>query len=491
MIPRYENEEIKLLWTNEEKLKRWDSVELAVLEARAQRNEIDHGAAATIDHILTDHPADIAWWLARDKEVGHDLNAYIDERRRHLRAELQYLFHQDMTSFDTEEAAFAIGLIESTTIVELHARQLYDTLKSQAHRYRYLPMLDRTHGQWAKLCSFGGRLLTYVCELRFAYDGVEAAVQKCRYSRLSGAIGNYGAGLDPDLEAAALKLLGLEPFRGATQILPRSIYAPLAQALLVLAKVVEKIAVDIRLGARSGTPIVQEPFGKKQKGSSAMPHKKNTILTEQMTGMARLAEGYVHAIERSIETWERRAIEQSSVERVAWPDLFHVVLRMLTTMEKVCSGLTVYPDHMLREIVESRGTYASDEAKNFLAKELSKHGIDAEVAYRILQLASFNAFEPKGVWKQIRETVPESFEEAVAMYRHAKNQPRQPLESIQDIIPQGCLTRSDQLEAGPEIEDWNALLPRIFDEETRTRWDELFSIPYLLKNEERIFVEVL
>ena len=172
------------------------------------------------------------------------------------------------------------------------------------------------------------------------------------YSKLSGAIGNYGS-INPEVEIKALELLELQPYYGATQIMPRELYAPLAQALAQIVSTLNKIAMAIRLGARSGNPIYHEPFKKTQMGSSAMPHKKNTIRTEQIEGMERMAHNYLQMIMENIKTWEERAIEQSCVERVAWPDLFHVTIHSLRSMNFVLSGLQVYPDNMLREIIES------------------------------------------------------------------------------------------------------------------------------------------
>ena len=152
-------------------------------------------------------------------------------------------------------------------------------------------MMARTHGQEAELQSFGARILTWIVDLRQAYSGVELAQRNLHYCKLSGAIGKYGD-MNPEIERLSLSILGFEPFHGATQIIPRTLQVPLAQSLMNLAMVIDKIGNDIRLSARSGRPLMQEPFGKKQKGSSAMPQKKNPIRTEQLEGMARMAKGF-------------------------------------------------------------------------------------------------------------------------------------------------------------------------------------------------------
>jgi adenylosuccinate lyase len=275
--------------------------------------------------------------------------------------------------------------------------------------------------------------------------------------------------------------------------MPREIYAPIAQALCQIVLTLDKIALDIRLGARSGRPIYQEPFGKKQKGSSAMPHKKNTISTEQMEGMGRMAKGFENMIKENIKTWEERAIEQSCVERVAWPDLFHVVIHSLKTMTRVLKGLVVYPDNMLWEIIESRGCYASSEAKEVLRKLGVQYGLTTEDAYRIIQLAAFNAFEPSDAIKRIRTNLPNSLTEAdealkdMAWYHEPKPT------SIRWIISEGYLKTSPQLDITEgEVQKWNVILKQIFSQaDNLEKWNQIFQPSYLLKNEAKLYQEII
>lgn len=485
MIPRYNDPNIAPIWTDAAKLERWDDVELAAVQAGVAMGEVKEGEYAAINQALADHPADIEWWLKRDGEINHDLNAYLDERRRHIPVELQHLYHKGMTSYDTEEAAFAQALIDSSKIVRKASEELLEEQRFGALKYRYLPFFDRTHGQGAKLRSFGGRVLTWRAELLSANTKLVQAMEGLRYSRLSGAQGNYGGLLTPELEKRALEILGFKPFHGATQIIPRVVYTPLAQALVLVAGAVNKMATDIRLGARTPWPICQEPFGKKQKGSSAMPHKKNTILTEQMEGMERMIRGYCNMLEEGSKTWEGRAIEQSCVERVAWPDIFHTVMRMLTVMKRVVAGLVIYPDNMLREIIESRGTYASDEAKNFLAEELGKCGIDAEIAYRIIQLASFCVFEPSRKRRDLRGTRPQKLEDMDALMNQAAALPAEAADTIEKLVCRGELRPVAELEATAEdVRGWNSILKDIFtDRGTLLAWEQIFKPSQLLRQE--------
>ena len=495
MIPRYADTRIAAIWSDEAKLARWDEVELAVLGARSLLGVLPEADCDTIRCALAGHPPDIKWWLERENVVRHDLVAYIDERRRHLPLDLQYRFHEHMTSFDTEEAAFARALGDSCAVIAQGLLNTFSTLHTLAHRYRFTPLLDRTHGQWAKLRTFGGRVLTWYQELALAQQGfLESIESGCRISRLSGAIGNYGGGLTPEIEERALSILGLTPLLGATQILPRVVYAPVAQNLRLIAEVLGKIALDIRLGARSGSPLYHEPFSREQTGSSAMPHKKNTILTEQMEGMVRMVRGRESAIVSNIPTWESRAIEQSCVERVDWPDIFHLVMRMIIVMNRVLDGLVVYPATMLREIIASCGTYASDEAKNFLAEQLSRRGIEADVAYRIVQHASFCAFELSARGSSLFPEAFQSLEQANAAMTHLSQETSFQLHTtIKELIASGtlCCVHGQSVSDNTLLQ-WNILLQEIFsDSAIMGEWEKNFSVQHLLKQEEYLFTAIL
>lgn len=481
------------MYSDQKKLERWGDTELAVVEARSRMGLLSVEIYQCVRDLLEANPPDVLWWLAQEAEVGHDYAAFVDERRRFLPAELQPEFHKHMTSYDGEEPAFARALLASSVLVRTQLAGLFSVMRELARSHRYTLMLDRTHGQWAKLRSFGSRVLTWISPLMFALERFDAAVLACTYSRIAGAVGNYGSGLSPEIEREALTILGLRPFPGATQIIPREIYAPLAQSLLLLCESLGKVALDIRLGARSGFPLYHEAFGRRQKGSSVMPHKKNTIATEQVAGMVRLARGYVSAIVSNIETWEGRAIEQSCVERVAWPDLFQVTLRVISVTHRVLGGLVVYPDTMLREIVESRGTFASDEAKDFLAQECAKRAIPAEVAYRIVQLASFCVFYPTGSWARMRIARPESLSGTDALLSAAMKAEIPAPVSIKDIMESARLFPVPALEAtSDDVTEWNRLLREIFsDSALLTAWHALFLPSHVLQREEHLFAAIL
>lgn len=492
MYEKYVDDEITKIWLDSHKLKLWQKSELAVIRAREELGRIKKGIFFEIRQNLINNPIDLKIWKLIEKERNHDLEAFIEERLRFLPLKLQEEFHKHMTSFDTEEPAFARMLKDSLALILGYFRKLEATLGKMARKYRYTIMDARTHGQEAEIQSFGKRCLTWLRQLRESIDTLEKAAEKLKYSKMSGAIGGYGS-FDPELEERALSILGFVPFYGATQIMPRELYAPIAGGLCQIVLTLDKIATDIRLGARSGRPIYQESFGKKQRGSSKMPHKRNTISSERIEGMARMAEGYFIMIMRNIKTWEERAIEQSSVERVAWPDLLHVTAYALKLMDKIIGGLEVYPDNMMLEIIETRGCYASGEAKETLKEILVQYGIGYNDAYSIVQLAAFTVFKPGEEGASVREFSSGSLDEADSLLAGFKELPRPKPISIQQLIPEGKLEVSPINDATPEqVNSWNSILIQAFQkEENIERWNQIFQPSYLLRNEGKLYAEIL
>jgi len=482
MIERYSDKRIAKIWSDSNKLLFWQDSELAVLLARVRDGELEQESYDSIISSLKKNPINVEWWLMKDKEIHHDLNAFLEERLRYIPENLRVWFHKGMTSYDTEEPAFATMLKESVCIVENDLREVQKTIKEMAMKYRYTVMVARTHGQEAELQSFGKRCLCWLQDLGVSFSNLQKAKLNLVYSKMSGAIGNY-AYLSPEMEREALEILGFEPYLGATQIMPREMYAPIAQALSQIISTLNKIALTVRLGARSGSgKIYQEPFTKKQKGSSVMPHKKNPWRAEGIEGKDRMAKAFARSIIDNISTWEERAIEQSGVERIAWPDLFHITVRVLKDMKKILGGLLVLSDNMLREIINLRGCYASGHAASFLKTQ----NFSVEDAYRIVQLAAFNAFQGKD------NTIQTSLEFADAAYNNESFISDEVI-SIQDILSRGELQYSDELEASREqIERWNILLRELFkDQRVLSSWKQVFKPSYLLRNEEYLYREIL
>lgn len=494
MIKRYANAKVEEIWSDKFKLQMWLKVELAVILAREVLGLFPKGIHQKFLEIFQLHPIDdeaVTYWKAKDKEINHDLNAFLDERLRWLPSELHQYWHKGMTSYDTEEPAFALLLRRSLELLEAPMTQIRNILFSMADRYRYTPMLGRTHGQEAKLQTFGKRCLTWMKGIQEAGASIDSARERICQSKLSGAIGNY-QGLTPEEEVKALEILGLEPFIGATQIMPRQVYVPLANALELLVASLTQIAEDIRLGARSGLPILQEPFGKKQKGSSAMPHKKNTITCENQIGQLTMARNFAQMLRERVTTWEERAIEQSCVERVAWPDLFHVVMQSFKNMIKVLDGLQVFQDNMLQEIILSRGCFASEDAKDWLKERVTVFGLTHEDAYRMVQVASFQAHMIDGYRRGIRNTKIVSYEQAqevVLKDADALITSAEDIISIQEIIELTDLRPLEELDIDQaKVDIWNQVLNQLFAvEENQQSWNQLFTVEYQLRGEPAIF----
>ncbi|MEI7792814.1 MAG: lyase family protein [Candidatus Berkelbacteria bacterium] len=486
MHERYDKPEINEIFGNESLLASWWEVEKAVMRARVGLNLMPIEDFRTICRCLEENPASIAEWKDRDSKMHHDLNAFISERMRFIPENLQSWFHREMTSYDTEEAAFSEKILHSLFFYEKAIMELMEIIKVQAFKYRYTPMMADTHGQWADPQSFGKRLAGWYRELYEGLLGLRELKNKLRFSKLSGFVGNY-TGITPEIEKAALQNLGFEPYYGATQIVPRTLFAPIASSIATLSKSIFNIAMSIRLGARSASTLFQEPFGKLQKGSSAGPQKRNPINCEKACGMDILISGYAGMILRCCETWEERDIAHSCVERVAWRDIFHASIHQAEVMAKVIKGLVVYPNRMVMEIAATNGCYAANVAKEQLKEWGASYGLTAENCYRIVQLAAFNLTQ-----LQHDQCKSDSFAEADDLLFAAKLHKPDHEMTIQRVIRFGLLKHCHTLDTSEEtIKDWNIKLSAIFDnEDVVSRWNEVFSLEYLLRNEDVIFEKV-
>jgi adenylosuccinate lyase len=490
MIERYSDPIITEIFSDRNKVNGWQAVELAVILARVNLGLVDRKIYDEIKRHWDENPVNLDWWKAEDKRIHHDLNAFINERLRFLPVELQPYVHDQITSFDTEESPSILAIGQATKEVARLFFELTNTLEDLARKHRYTLMMFRTHGQNAELGTLGVRCLSWLSSLNIVANNLlTVAESNLGFSKISGPVGNYG-GIDPELETEALKILGLDPLINATQILPRTLHAPIANNLANLVLAISKIGLDIRLGARSGRPILQEPFGKNQTGSSAMPGKKNTIRTEQLEGLARMALGYSMMISNNIPTWEERAIEQSCVERVAWPDLFHVTVQAIKVLTGVLKNLQVFRDNMILEIIDSRGTYASSEAKEFLKKHLCPKGLTAEEVYRLVQLACFNVLErDDSLIPEPPISWPSNFGLHYQMIFDNDKEIIRTKPTIQSIIHKGFLRKSNSLNIEQEkIDHYNRLLKELFEDHQLTpEWAKIFDPEYLLRNQDYLY----
>lgn len=501
MIERYHNRQIGEIWSERNKLHLWQMVELAVLFSRAEvlKDPTDDLGSTSysarlkiyndVKSALEQNPVDIEKWKSLDQLLHHDLLAFVRERERFLPEQLKSCFHEGMTSYDTEEPALVIMLRDSAQYIWGLAQECEKVLIALARKHRFTVMMGRTHDQEAELQTFGKRCLTWLQYFRPVMDVLRISMANLGYAKISGAVGNYNT-IGPDIERNALAKLGLRPFVGATQILPRTLFQPVADSLCELVTALNKIAEDIRRGSRGPHPICREPFAKTQAGSSAMPHKRNPVRTEQISGMARMARHFAGMTLECVVTVEERAIEQSCVERVAWPDLFHVTAHSLISMTKILGNLRVYPENMLWEIVDSKGCYAGNHAKGLLVELCKPHGLSPAECYRIVQLAAFNIHSGGGADDMPCNSLSDT-DKMLAGFR----QKRRPAGGhLQEVIARGkLLVAPDELAATEEdVSKWNETLNKVFSNGSNLqRWLEIFLPSFQLRNEEFLYKTIL
>jgi len=384
MIDRYATPEMSAIWSEQAKLELWQEVEIVVCEVRADRGEIPTEAAREIR-------AKAAFAVDRvleiEKTVQHDVIAFLTNLAEHIGPASRHV-HQGMTSSDLLDTAFALQITRAATVLQEATRTLLDTVEKRAREHRDTIMVGRSHGIHAEPTTFGLKLLVYWSALRRGLLRLEAATEECRCGQISGAVGTH-AHLDPEVEVETCRRLGLEVAAVSTQILQRDRHAAFLSAAALLGATLEQMAVEFRNLQRTDVHEVEEPFGKGQKGSSSMPHKKNPITGEKITGMARLLRGYAHTAVENVALWHERDISHSSVERIIFPDACHTLHHMLNQMNRVVAGLVVLPENMLRNLEKVRGMVYSQSV--LLA--LTEAGRSREDAYLWVQRAAMRVWD--------------------------------------------------------------------------------------------------
>jgi adenylosuccinate lyase len=376
MIARYSRPAMSEVWSEPRRLGLWLDVELAVTEARERAGRVPAG---TTDRIRVRARIDVARMEAIEAEVGHDVIAFLSMLAESVGDDSRQL-HVGLTSSDLVDTALACQIGAAGGLLADGLRRLRAAVYALAERHRCTPMVGRTHGIHAEPITFGLKCLIWSEESGRGLDRLEAALLECAVGKFSGAVGTL-AHLEPALEEAALSRLGLRPEPVANQVVQRDRHAGLLCALAVLAGTFEKIAVEIRHLQRSEVREVEEPFGEAQKGSSAMPHKRNPVRCERVSGLARLVRGYAQAALEDQALWHERDISHSSVERVILPDAFLVMDFMCAELEGVVTGLRVYPEAMRRNLEAGGGRVFSQGV--LLA--LTAAGLARDDAYAIVQ----------------------------------------------------------------------------------------------------------
>jgi adenylosuccinate lyase len=373
------------IWSDEGKLGRWLEVELAALDAWAEIGVVPAEAAQEVRAAAkVPTPARVA---EIEETTHHDVAAFVDAVAGEL-GPAGRLFHYGLTSSDVVDTALALQIGAAGELVLSGIDRGLEAVVERAEEHRLTLTIGRTHGVHAEPTTFGLKLAVWAFELDRDRERLATALAGVRVGKLSGAVGNYAA-IDPEVERLACERLGLEPEPAATQVVQRDRHAALLAALAVTAASLERFATEIRHLARTEVAEVQEPFGKGQKGSSAMPHKRNPVVAERICGLARVVRAGALVGLENVALWHERDISHSSAERVTIPDAFLALDYMLERFAWLVDGLIVRPEQMRRNLELSRGLYFSQR----LLLALVDTGLSRDEAYRLVQGHAMRAWE--------------------------------------------------------------------------------------------------
>jgi len=398
MIPRYTSPEMGRIWSDQRKYETWLQVELAAVDAMARAGIVPEDAARDIR-------ARAAFTIDRVEEIEqvtqHDVIAFTTAVAEHVGPSARWL-HFGLTSSDVIDTAQALQMREACDLILKGLHGLMDAVRTRAEEHRRTPMIGRTHGVHAEPMTFGLKLVLWYAELSRDLTRVERAREVVSVGKLSGAVGTF-AHLPPSVEADVCRTLGIEPAQVASQVIQRDRHSELLSALAIAGSSLEKFALEIRGLQKTEIGEVEEPFAKGQKGSSAMPHKRNPIGCEQIVGLARLLRANAGAAFENNALWHERDISHSSVERVILPDSFIVFDHMLRRFTRIVRGMVVYPDRMKDNLERSRGVVFSGT----VLLELARRGVSREQAYEWVQRNAMRAFDQRRDFKSLLLADPE------------------------------------------------------------------------------------
>jgi adenylosuccinate lyase len=383
MIARYTHPHMGRIWSDQRRYETWLLVETAAAEAMAAAGIVPAEAARDIRERGA---FDIARIEEIEQTTQHDVIAFTTAVAEKVGPSARWL-HFGLTSSDVIDTAQALQMRQACDVILEDLNALAEAIRERAMEHRRTPMIGRTHGVHAEPMTFGLKLALWYAEVDRDIERVRRARQTISVGKLSGAVGTF-AHLPPSIEVAVCTRLGLEPAPVASQVIQRDRHAELMAALAITAAALEKFALEIRGLQKTEIGEVEEPFGKGQKGSSAMPHKRNPIGCEQIVGMARLVRSNAHAALENIALWHERDISHSSVERVILPDSFIVLDHMLRRMTRIVRGMVVYPERMLENLNRSRGVVFSGT----VLLELAQRGVSREQAYEWVQRNAMRSF---------------------------------------------------------------------------------------------------
>lgn len=387
MIERYTLPEMSALWTREAIFKTWLNVELAVLDVQESMGLVPAGVSA---EVRSKAGFDIARIDEIEAEVRHDVIAFLTNVAEHVGENSRFV-HMGMTSSDLIDTALALQIQQAGQLIREKLATLIDTVKTRAVEHRDTVMVGRSHGIHGEPITFGLKLLNWLDELERQQQRLENALEENRVGQISGAMGSY-SNIDPTVEEQVCEKLGLKPARTSTQVISRDIHAEFFMAFGSLATSIEKFAVEIRALQKTDILEVEEGFAKGQKGSSAMPHKRNPVSSENLTGLARLLRSYITPALENVVLWHERDISHSSVERVVFPDAFILMHYMLNRFNTVMRDLVVHTDNMRANMNRFGGIIFSQR----VLLSLIDKGLTREDAYRLVQKNAHAAWNLPG-----------------------------------------------------------------------------------------------
>jgi adenylosuccinate lyase len=376
MIERYSRKELKEIWSDENKYKIWLDIELAAAEAMEKLKIIPKGVAKKV---RSKAKINVARILKIEESVKHDVIAFLTSITEKVGKEARFL-HKGMTSSDVLDTCFNLQLKQSGEILLNDIKILLVTLKKQAIKHKKTLCIGRSHGIHAEPITFGLKMLTFYQEFLRNKKRLENSIDEISTCAISGAVGTF-ANIDPRVESYVANKLKLEVEPVSTQIIPRDRHAQFFSTLGIIASSIERLATEIRHLQRTEVLEVEEFFGKKQKGSSAMPHKKNPILSENLTGLARIVRSSVVPALENVALWHERDISHSAVERSIGPDTTITLDFALTRLNRVVKNLNIYPENMLKNLNLTNGLFFSQR----VLLELTTVGFTREQAYSLVQ----------------------------------------------------------------------------------------------------------
>ena len=381
------------IWSDEGKFARWLDVELAALEGWAEAGVVPTDAVAEIAAgAVPPSPERVA---EIEEQTHHDVAAFVDAVAERVGPAGRW-FHYGLTSSDVVDTALAMQIRDAGALILTGLERAFTEVVSLAEEHRATLQIGRTHGIHAEPTTFGLKLAGWTFELDRNRTRLDRALEGMRVGKLSGAVGTYSA-TDPEVERVACERLGLDPAPSSTQILQRDRHAELLSALAVTAASLEKFALEIRHLARTEVSEVQEPFGRGQKGSSAMPHKRNPVVAERICGLARVVRAAATVGLENVALWHERDISHSSAERVVIPDAFLALDYMLDRFAWLIEGLVVRPERMRRNLESSHGLFFSQR----LLLALVESGLERDEAYRLVQRHALRAWDEEQDFREL------------------------------------------------------------------------------------------